>query len=262
MAWALFKCFFSSVLLLLLAAAPAFASELDAHPGYLISVEGERYQLSREVIIMPDTVAERLTLNQRIFTDKLSKDFQSRYEDQFGRSQAEQLDAIPMRFYERELKPGVYVTEEQYIEKQQRFGNYMGKRLLEHHVDNYMRENPEARPILELKEKVSNVSMTVKQGYKVRFKYSFSGNYLDVKLENPYNIEAKVTLEDMGDDDAIASLGYPVTKSIKIVADYRDYRDQSTLSATKTLSPKLSTSVSALSNNLENKGIVSVRWVD
>lgn len=227
-----------------------------------MSVEGERYQLSREVIIVPLAPSDEATLHERIFTDKLSKDFQARYEAQFGRTQAEQIDSIPMRFYEKELQPGVYVTEEQYAEKQQRFGNYMAKRLIEYHVDNYMRENPEARPIYELKEKVSNLNMEVKQGYKLRFKYSFSGNYLEIKLDNPYKVEAKVTLEDMGNEDAIASLGYNVTKSVKVIADYRDYRDQTTLSVNKQITPTLSASLTALSNVIENKGMVSMQWVD
>lgn len=253
---------FLVLLLGVLGLRAGYAQTLDAHPGYLSSVEGERYQLSREVVILPEPPPDRQSLQARIFTDKLTKDFQQRYEDQFGRTQGEQIESIPMRFYEKELQPGIYVTEEEYVNKQRRFGQYMAKRLVEYHVDNYLRETPSARPMYELKEKVSNVNLQVRRGYKVRLKYSFSGNYLDVNLENPYNIGAKVTFEDMGRENTIASLTYPLTKTVTLMTDYRDYQDQVTLSATKQLSPALSTSITGVSNNIENKGILSMRWVD
>lgn len=195
------------------------------HPGYLDSVAEERHQKIEEMVLVPRPYEQEVNLKEVIFDDRLTDEFQSRYEDQFGRTEAEQIVFAPNRFdeyeyYDANATVGLSVSYEEDRRNKQKFAEYMMRRLSEHHVDQYFKSKPELQSIYELKDKVSKLNVEVKQGYKVRLNYSFSGNYLDVKIENPYEIETKVRMEmsegasNGGGKQTILSLAKAVTPRV------------------------------------------------
>lgn len=239
-----------------------FAAELDAYPGYLSDVTNERYQVAEEVVILPPQDDGTNTLSDKIFTEKITKEFQEKYEQKFGQTGAEQIFSMPTRFLEVEIKPGQYRTAEEEADEQKKFGSYMAKRLIEVHVDNYMKNNPAARPVYELKEKMSNLNVQVKPGYKAKFKYSLSSNDLDLSVENPMNISNKISY-NMGSGDPILYLGYPISKKINLLSNYHLESNEYSLSGVRKLNAQWSTSLTGSNSITEgDKIIVGLSWQD
>lgn len=246
----------------------AWAVEYDSsHQGYLTSVKDERYELSQEIVIVAPPESKEPKLSEQIFTEKLTTDFQEKYENEFGRTEAQQIQVTPSRFFDKEMKPGEYGTEEEYVAKQQKFGNYMTKRLAEYHIDNYMRNTPSTRGVYEAKEKLGNMSIETKKGYKTKFKYSISSNQLEMNVENPYKIETRLILykiQNLGSKDqaTLSSLGYNVTKTIKFVTDYATEDSKFSVSGVKRLKGNWSTSLTASKSYIEDKIILGLAWKD
>ncbi len=253
---------------LFIGAETAWALEYDSgHQGYLSSVKDERYELSQEIVIVAPPESTEPRLADQIFTERLTTDFQERYETQFGRTEAQQIQATPSRYFDKELKPGEYVTEEEYVNKQRQFGNYMTRRLAEFHIDNYMRSTPSTRGVYAVKEKLGNMSISTKKGYKTRFKYSISSNQLEVNVENPYQIETRLILykiEKLGSSDqaTLTSLGYNVTKTIKFVTDYATEDSKFSMSGVKRLKGNWSTSLTGSKSSTDDRVIVGLAWKD
>lgn len=241
------------------AAAPAVAGSeyLEAHPGYLQSVENERHRVAKEIVIVPPDTSAEASLRDRIFNDELTREFQRKYEDRFGRTQTEQFTATS-RFYETERQLYTNRTVEEEFYEQQKFGNFMMKRLTEYHVDRYMRSNPSVRPMYELKERMSNLNLQVRKNYKVKIKYSLSSNDLDLYLENPYKIENRISWRSS--DETALVLGYPVTKTITFKSDYVIEKDNWVVSGVKRLDRNWSTSLTNSKTDIENKVLLGLNW--
>lgn len=238
--------------------ASANSELLKSHPGYLQSVEGERYRVAKEVVIIPQQESGEASLRDKIFSDKLTVEFKQRYEDRFGRTQVEQLTNVSSRYYELEKLSETNRTVVENQEEQERFGSYMVKRLTEYHVDQYMQNNPAARPVYQLKERVSNLDLQVKKDYKVRFKYSLSSGDLDIRLDNPQNIDNRISIR--GSNETAIVLGYPVTKTISINSDYIIENNNTVLSGVKRLNNNWSTSLTGTSNDTEDKFLIGLGW--
>lgn len=235
------------------------ASELDLHPGYLASVKEERTQLSTEIVILPQEESEEIPLQDQIFTDKLTRDFRDRYERNFGRTQAQQFQSIPSRFFEKDLGNGQFVSEEEYVRRQQRFGNYMTRRLIEYHTDRYMKETPSGQKIYKVKESISNVTVKTKTGFRYKFRYNIASNDIDLKIENPYGVDTKVTFES---SNTILTMGYPISKTVRILSDYSADNSEFNLSGIKALKNGWSTSLTGTASEIEEKVILGFNWAD
>lgn len=233
---------------------------LQAHPGYLSTVGGERYRVAKEVLIVPPQEDEGPSLHEQIFDEEITEDITRRYEDKFGRTRAQQYTdlSITTRFYADERFPDINRTIEENQEEQRKFGNFFIKRLVEHHVDNYVKTNPKTRPVYELKEKVSNLNVTVKDQYKLRFKYSLSSGDTDIYLKNPYDLENRISIR--GSDETAIVLGYPISKTIRLKADYIIENSHSILSAVKRLNGGWTTSITSTNNDEENKVLWGFSW--
>lgn len=244
-------------------------AEFMVHPGYLADVEGERNQVSREVIISMPPERVEPTLSERIFNQKLTEDFQREYEHRFGRTEAEQIISVPSRFFETEIRPGSFVTSEEEAEQEKKFGEFMIKKLIEHHVDAFFRENPTVRPVYEIKERVSNVDVEVRQGYKVKVRYSLSSNNVDLYTENPYDIHNRVSLRmnpssfGPGDVQEVRYLlGYDFTKNFTAYTEYDTFENKSSLIGVRRLGPRMSTSLTGSTSSVEDRVIVGFSWSD
>lgn len=237
------------LILLVSPSGQVWAGEFEQHPGYLSDTSGERYQVSREVVIVPPESKSETSLRDKIFAEKLTKEFTQRYEERFGRTRAEQIFSTPSQFFETEVQPGIFRTADEDAQEQKDFGSFMLKRTVEYHIDRWMKESPSARPVYELKERISNVNVEVRPGYKLRFKYSLSSNDMDIYLKNPYSIENRLRLRmgsGFGPSDVkqtVVYLGYPVTKKVRMRTDYTVENQDYNVSAIRQLGNRWSTSV-------------------
>ncbi len=176
------------------------------HPGYLSDVEKERHTIDVEVVLI-DEPAELSTGAREIFDEKLTKEFREQFEYRFGVTELEQSMNSPGRTDEYLYFTGQTVSLQEYQNEQRRFGEYMGRRLVEHHVDHWAKSSPKMKAVYELKDKVTNLDMEVQKGYKVKVKYSLSGGHLDFNLDNPYDMDAKLRVETSNGNETIVMLG-------------------------------------------------------
>lgn len=188
------------------------------HYGYLFEVQEERNKRDLEMVMLEQPKPPPKPLQEKIFDEKLSKEFQQQYQYRFGQSQAEQVLNSVTRSDGYTYYSGQNVTVAQYQLYQQQFAEYMGRRLVEYHVDNWVRNDPQLRPVYELKEKVSNVNVPLRKGYKFKWKYNFAGPNMEFKLENPYDVDVRMRYEMVGvvstPTEVIYSLGYQLTRKV------------------------------------------------
>lgn len=237
-------------------ACPAFGTQGSSRiwgqrPGYLDSVEQERRSRQVELTVVSAPSEDRDPLRERIFNDRLSREFQAQYEQRFGRTQAERQLFTPNRFAEYEYSSILSVSFVEDQENKQRFGEYMMRRLVEYHVDDYAKSNPSVRPVYELKDRIANVDMEVRPNYKFRFRYSYSGNYVDVFFENPLGVDTRLSLMmDPGSfgptqiNESILSLRYPLDRNITVSYHYKLEQGVWSLIGERRLSSSLSATLS------------------
>lgn len=258
------------ILLLFLGLSPnAFArkaySVLELHDGYVASPDQEKEQEYLEVYFLPPPppLADRGWL-KRVFDDEtLSREFRERYERQFGRTDAEQIQNSPNPYVVFDIitPQGVFrgnAAEDQI--QRQRFGEYMVRRLIEHNIDRVAKNEPAIRPLYEIKDRISRAQVSVSPGYVININYSFSGNNLKVKLTNPYAlIEAYYDMEPghFGPSnviEAIYSITKNLTNTLSFGAYYKHKDGVASLVGKKQLSAIMGTSLT-LSTNTHQHGI-------
>lgn len=185
------------------------STRYGAHPGYITDVQKEMHTIDVEVVLI-DEPAE-VEKQREIFDKKLTKEFRQQFEYRFGATEMEQSMNSPGRFDDYYYYTGKTVSLREYQTEQRRFGEYMGRRLVEHHVDQWAKANPKLQPVYEMKDKMTNLKMEVKKGYKLDLRYSLSGNHMDFILNNPYDWDSRLRIES-GGAETIISIGGPVTK--------------------------------------------------
>lgn len=189
-----------------------------AHHGYVADVREEKNKRDIELVMLEKPKDPPKSLGSQIVNEKLTREFQIQYENRFGQTQAEQVINSPGQFDEYTYFNERNVTLQQYQVYQRQFAEYMSRRLTEYHVDNWAKNDPEVRTIYAYKDKVSNLNMQVSKGYRIKWKYNFAGPNMDVKVENPYDVEARVRVEMNGiasaPEEVIYNLGYQVTPRV------------------------------------------------
>lgn len=244
--------------------SPVFAEPvIGSRPGYLSSVENERKLKEEEIVLIPTPPPPSggVLFGRPIFDARLTREFQAQYAVKFGVIEAERNLGSSNQFALFDYPGGKQETIEAHEKNQRKFGEFMFRRLLEHHVDQYAKSNPDIRPIYELKDRIANVNVQVRKDYKLKINYSYSGNYLDFNLENPYDVATKLHFE-MGSgfgpssvDRTILSLGHSLSK-VTSVAAYQEFdrvSTASTLVGVRRLTKVLSSSISASINTLVDR---------
>ncbi|MES2856581.1 MAG: hypothetical protein V4692_11995, partial [Bdellovibrionota bacterium] len=117
-----------------------------------------------------------------------------KYEEKFGRTEIERIYYAPNRSSYYNDVYGLRGTPEEINNERREFADFMIRRLTEYHVDDYLKNDPDARPIYEAKERISNIRVEVQQ-YRFDLKYSISGNTFDVRVYNPYLDLAQVRFQ-------------------------------------------------------------------
>lgn len=193
--------------------------------GYTENVQAERETALRDLvwIARPE---ESGILRDKIFNATLSKEFRNRYQERFGRTEVEEAALAPNRLSYYNDVYGVKGSAQEVLDERQRFGEFMMRRLLEWHVENFAKSDPQMRTVWEAKEKLSKLNVEV-ASFRIDAQYSIAGNTLDVKLVNPF---AKATITLMMDpaqfgpgkvEETLLSIVKPITPQYSIETRWR-----------------------------------------
>jgi len=216
------------------------------HHGYVFDVVDERSKRDIEMVMLERQKESPPPLTERIFNEKLSKEFQSQYQYRFGQTTTEQALNNPSRSDGYTYYTGETLTIQRYQEEQRHFATYMGRRLTEFHVDNYAKNDPDLKPVYEMKDKISNVNVNV-QKFKFKWKYNFAGPNMDVSIENPYGIEFRARAEMTGvvssPNEMIYTLGYQLTPRIRVKALHNTWDGLTQLITTRQMTKSISCSL-------------------
>jgi len=218
-----------------------------ARPGYLFDVRQEKDRRDIEMVLLEKPKPPKKTPGTVIVDQKLTKEFQEQYKYRFGQTMAEQVINSGARNDEYTYYNKLSINVDEYHRYQRQYGEYMGRRLVEYHFDRWAKNDPTVRPVYELKDRISNLDVKIKKDYKVKWKYSFSGPYMEASLENPYKIQAKVRAQMTGivssPAELIYSCAYPLTTRVTLEAVYKQYDGLYQLVATRRMTHNISTSI-------------------
>ncbi len=224
------------------------ARDYSPHTGYLPNVQGERDIKYSDLELLPP-LPEAQSLTDRIFNESLSKEFRDKYYEKFGRTEIERIYLAPNRTTYYNDVYGLKGSPQEINDERKKFGDYMIRRLAEVHVDDYLKNDPKARPIYEAKQAISNIQVAVQQ-FRFDLQYGLAGNTFDFIVINPYLATSKVRLEmdeaSFGPgpvNETLVTLGNPVTKTIDVEARWATNDGIASLVGRKTLTPALTTSL-------------------
>lgn len=193
--------------------------------GYTDDVRAERQQVARDLVWVMRPF-DGAILHDRIFNQKLSKEFRERYEQRFGQTEIERVALAPNRLSYYNDVYGMKGTPQELLDERRKFGEFMVRRLAEWHVENYAKSDPKVRPVWEAKEKISNLKVEV-ASFRFDAQYSIAGNTLDIKMVNPW-VESKVTLimnpDQFGPgpiDETLLSVVKPISQRYTVEGRWR-----------------------------------------
>ncbi|MDZ4660075.1 MAG: hypothetical protein SGJ18_00515 [Pseudomonadota bacterium] len=238
-------------------------SVLELHDGYVASIDDEKDKDYSEVYFLPPAppLADGGWLKRVFDDDTLSKEFRERYERQFGRTEAEQIQSSPNPYVVFDIITPQGVFRGNAVEDQiqrQRFGEYMVRRLLEHNIDRVAKNEPAIRPLYEIKDRISRAQVSVASGYIININYSFSGNNLKIRFTNPYApVEAYYEMESghFGPStvtEAIYSISKDLTKTTSIATYYKHKDGIISLVGKRQLTAIMGTSLTLSTNTHEH----------
>ena len=246
------------------------------HEGYLEGTAGERHRKAKEIVLMDKPKSDEVPLGDVIFNSKFKRDIKEKYERDFGRTDIERNLLAPRRFADLEYSNGVRVTPEEDVHRKKIFGEYVIRKLLEHHVDNYFKSNPSVKPIYEIKERISHLDVKTKGGYKFKLGYSYAGNHVKLRVENPYKIRNRLILQMDSDrvgpseiKGVIIYLGYDFTKKVGVDSYYDSKKESLKIIGYHKVSSTLTTSISGISekggfkqeeDRVERKILFGLSW--
>lgn len=224
---------------------------LGHHDGYLGSVEEERHLRIHELVMFDPPPPERGIWRDIFYDPRLNREFITKYEREFGYTDAERNIDASHRFEMLEYNSGVRViTVDEDVERKRVFGEFMIRRLSETQVDNFFKSNESVRGVYEVKERVSNVDVKVKKGYKFGYNYSLSGNHMHLRMDTPFQLTNRVTLQmdpaGFGPSkplETLVYLRYPVAPKVTLSSYYKVKDGVLTLVGAKKLSTALTASI-------------------
>lgn len=229
-------------------ALPLQAEQVRA--GYVQDVAAEKNEQFYEIYLSPPSVSTNVDYRSKIFDQKLTTEFRDRYEQRFGYIDTDSM-AFADRFTNFTENRGANVDLANKNENRKQFAEYMMKRLGEYHFDNYMKSDPSMRPVYEMKEKLSTVSVEVTPESKLSMNYSVADNSVDLNYVNPYadtRLRTEMDPRKVGPSDVIEQwvyIGKQVTKTIYLMSTYATKDGWASFEFRKAHSPYLSTSTQA-----------------
>lgn len=239
-----------------------------SYPGYLSDVSDERYQVTREVVIMPPIEIFKTEKPEVMFTEKMNREFSKEFRYRFGFTEFEQLEFTSNRFVSGGDN-GRLVPVNEFIDKQEDFGRYMIREFTEYHADRYLKGNRKTRVIYKTKEAISNVEVKAAGGYKVKFRYKLSSNRMQLKLEKPSEKFHKQLDTKLDGKETTLRLSYDLSKSLRIGTDYSPFDETLSLYAARRLTASLETSITGQSFHkdiddtpAQERVLLGLKWND
>ena len=226
----------------------AYTRDYAPNPGYVSSVEGEREAGLQDMVVIEPPAETGPTLRQRIFNDKLTKEFEDRYQEKFGRTQALQTYYASNQFTWIQDSYGFKGSIRDVNDERAKFGNYMAQRLVEWHLENYAKTDKSTRAIWAAKERVSNMKVTT-ENFKLDMAYQIGVNVLDLKARSKWADSRLILQMPQGSllpgrvQETTFSIGRDVTGSVRIESRYALTDGIVSLVGTKQIAPLLSTSI-------------------
>lgn len=165
--------------------------------GYTSDVTQEMSSEPREMVLTqkPDFL-EKPELNKVIFNQQLSDEFIFRYKQQFGFTEQEQNYFLVTQQGYYTSPTGLTPTQDDAARQQ--FAQYMIKRLAEWHADNIMKNDPDFKPVYDLKQKVGTYKVDVGPENKLDMNYTFIGNFANVVYTTPWGTSRMAINMDPG----------------------------------------------------------------
>lgn len=172
------------------------AAGYGPHSGYVSDVKMERAIKYRdlEFHFPPERPTEEISLRDQIFDRKLRREFQEEYDRRFGPSHLDPYAGVALAGQSAASATGGFDRQNQLSDRRREFGEFMVRRLIEYHFDHYLREDPKARPILIMKEKLSQTEIGIRH-WKLNLSYALSNRTLTVNVVNPWDDHFKLKWE-------------------------------------------------------------------
>lgn len=159
----------------------------DGRRGYEEQAIPDNEEVGEILYSIPDPLKDEVSLKDYIFNDKLSREFEARYKEQFGRSSPEIIySRTPYLTSNYTEGQSLTFDEVEYQQRQRKFGNFMLKRLVEFHIQNESKTNPQLKAVNNVKESVEKVDVSFSDNFKLRVKYHISSNTTRFSMMNPY----------------------------------------------------------------------------
>jgi hypothetical protein len=164
--------------------------------GYVQNVQAEKQEKYYEIFLFAEPPPKPLvSLQDKIFSAELTKEFRRKYIEQFGTVDTDSLNYTDPTYagFGDDNSHLQSTADQASLDARAAYGQYMVKRLAEWHVDHWIKDDPQMRPIYEAKEKLSKTEVKLNADTKMEAQYDLSANTLEVKFFNPY-IDSKVIM--------------------------------------------------------------------
>ena len=193
--------------------------EEDSRAGYSEELKPEDDEVGEILYTVDNPYRNDIKISEQIFDPTLKRDITLRYQEKFGRTEAEIISARTP-YLNSNFSEGASITfnEEDYQKKQQTFGNYVAKRVAEYHFEKEAKDNPDLRGVYEAKQTLENASVSA-GSFKLRAKYRISSNSIITYIKNPYvNLEARIEMS--GEKETVYSASKDLGRGYSFITDY------------------------------------------
>lgn len=211
----------------------------DLRPGYAEDLKSENEEVGEILYSVDNPYKNELKFSEVMFDPTLKKDIAQRYHEKFGRTEVEIIQTRTP-YLNSNFSEGAAITfnEEEYQRQQQKFGNYIAKRLVEYHFEKEAKNNPDLRGVYEAKQTLENASASVGK-IKIRARYRIASNSIITYIRNPWiNLEARFELS--GGNETAYSASKDLKRGYSILTDYYPDKKRWDIIGRKTLTPSLS----------------------
>lgn len=212
------------------------------HYNYFSGLKTEDKQ--SEELILDIKKTKTLDKEEPIFTDQIIESLEQRYSDIFGYSSAEKNLQLSRFNVELAMQRSNSEKLQEIHRKQNRFANFMLKKITEKKLDLYLQNDPKLKKIYEAKHKLSNYEVETKRGWKFSARYSISGNFTRLQYAKG---KTKLYAQFEGDNSkSIYAFKYPLARKLEWASYYNRKEESLQMVLTRSLSPVLSVNLSVL----------------
>lgn len=235
------------------------ARSYGPHTGYTAKVEREREEMVQDIIIFTPPAPDKPPLKDRLYDEKMTNEITERYRQKFGYTEQQRAYLAPNSHTYYNDMYTYSGTALQADSERRRFGEFIVRRLGEHHFDKMFRDDPKFNSVYVAKQNITNSSATVSRKVKFKGKYHISSNTATVEVQNPW-VDTRVTIEMDDSREAVISLSRQLTQTVRGETHFKKVDGIATVVGSKAFTPLLSTtlSVSTFTNRTGTSARASV----